>query len=179
MDQSLRDVCRKLHRAGLGTLPSCEGHFHDDAYFRHLWEHLQREQDEIRSRGLVVADSETNQPFVFRNHDYRLPWASFPAFLSEISQTQSGGYLGVELHPIHRHVARELNRHPYAEAQAVVSLSLRRPGSWIAAAYVDAVSPEQVGRLWDDVSKYLLRIVRAPARHLAIDIAGAPIYRPD
>lgn len=178
IDEHLRDVCLMLHGAGLSTLPSCEGHFHDAKYFAGVWEHLQREQDAIRVEGLPVRDSEAEIDVLFRSDAYQLPWASFADFYSDLTATQPGGYLGIGLGPDFRHVARELNRYPYRETGASITLERPRPGFWIAAAYVDPQSPEDVQRLWRNVTSHLKRLTHMPVRRLAADVAGMPIYRP-
>ena len=78
------------------------------------------------------------------------------------------GYLGVELRGQHRHIARELNRYPYHEEGAAIALERPRPGFWIAAVYVDPVTPEDGVHQWEHVSMYLRHLLRMPARRLAL-----------
>lgn len=168
IDPSLREPCLMLHKAGLGTLPSCEGHFHERRYFQEVWETLCREEAAIRKGGLLVEDSESNEQVLFQNADYALPWRNFAEFHDDLTRTQPGGYLGVELQGQHRHIARELNRYRYQEAEASIALERPRPGFWIAAAYVDPATPESGQKAWRRVATYFRHLLHMPMRRLAI-----------
>ena len=110
--------------------------------------------------------------FCFGIPNIELPWRSFDEFHDDLTRTQPGGYLGVELRGEHRHIARELNRYPYHEDGAAIILERPRPGFWIAAVYVDPTTPEQGAHQWAAVSKYFHHLLRLSARRLALYGAG-------
>ncbi len=95
IDPALRPICRQLHAQGIGTTPSCEGHFHGHDYFRERWEELLLERDSILGDGLPVVDSESGESFLFRQPDHRIPWRTFNHFYRESMRHQATGYLGI------------------------------------------------------------------------------------
>jgi hypothetical protein len=99
VDPDLRDLCRLLNERGLHTTPSCQGHFYLRDRFERIWGELRREQVAIASDGLVVKDSETDQPYLFRRADYCLPWADFDTYYAQAAEHQGTGYLGILLPP--------------------------------------------------------------------------------
>ncbi|HEX7009365.1 MAG TPA: hypothetical protein VF184_05255 [Phycisphaeraceae bacterium] len=99
IDPDLRPLCRLLHRLGLATTPSCQGHFYPKSYFQRIWAILEREGEWIRTDGLVVRDSETGLLQVFHDEHYQLPWPDAEAFCREAMAQQSRGYLGILVPP--------------------------------------------------------------------------------
>jgi len=168
IDEHLREPCLMLHKAGFATLPSCEGHFHGRSYFAEVWQTLQWENEQIRGSGLVLHNSETNELVRFADSAYELPWPNFAGFLEELTRTQVGGYLGVELRREHRHIARELSRSPYQENAATIGLERPAEGVWIAAVYVDPLNPEHGASTWKKAGGYLRRLVHLPERHMVV-----------
>ena len=113
IDPQLRAVCRLLHRHGIHTTPSCQGHFHERAHFKQIWDSLQRDEELIRAEGLEVRDSTDGRPFLFRASTYELPWEQFDSFYDQAAAEQTRGYLGVLL-PRHRHdIVCELHNRPF------------------------------------------------------------------
>ena len=94
VDPQLRELCRCLLAAGLHTTPSCQGHFHPRRRFERVWDELLREAELIRSGGLVVRDSESDQAFSFCEPDYRLAWPDFTSFHEQAGRQQTHGYIG-------------------------------------------------------------------------------------
>lgn len=113
VDPALREVCRLLNDAGLRTTPSCQGHSYPRLRFEQIWAELTREAPAIRGDGLIVRDCENDEPYLFREADWEVPWRSFAAFYDEAAAHQTEGYLGIIVAPGMRHLAGELRRHPY------------------------------------------------------------------
>jgi len=99
VDPDLRPVCHLLNTAGLQTTPSCQGHFFERSRFETIWAVLSREQDLIRTGGLIVKDSETDREALFQDPQYQLPWNDFDAFYAQAGEHQGTGYLGILVPP--------------------------------------------------------------------------------
>ncbi|MFP4224134.1 MAG: hypothetical protein ACOCTI_04335 [Phycisphaeraceae bacterium] len=97
IDRDLRPLCRLIHRAGLETTPSCQGHFYPRMHFQRLWQDLRRDQELIRREGLRVRDVATDRVWIFQDPDYLLPWAEDGSFWRDASRQQGVGYLGILL----------------------------------------------------------------------------------
>jgi hypothetical protein len=97
VDPQLRELCRCLLSAGLRTSPSCQGHFHSRERFRRVWDELSHEEELIRSSGLLVRDSESEEPFAFSEPEYRLAWPDFASFFEQASRQQQHGYIGIAI----------------------------------------------------------------------------------
>lgn len=118
VDPELREVCRLLNEAGARTTPSCQGHSYPRGHFERIWEELRREEPLIRGQGLAVKDSENDEPYLYRQSDYEIPWRSFGDFYREAAAHQNTGYLGI-LVPVDRaDVARALEAGGYRVAAA-------------------------------------------------------------
>jgi hypothetical protein len=107
VDDQLRELCITLQAAGLYTTPSCQGHFYPRERFEQIWDELIRDQATIRGDGLIVKDSETDHPHLFRDAGYALPWPDFAAFYQQINAHQNEGYIGIAVPP-ERHALIEL-----------------------------------------------------------------------
>jgi hypothetical protein len=99
VDPELREVCQLLNHAGIRTTPSCQGHSHPRQRFEEIWKVLKRDEHGIRDAGVVVKDCENDQPYLFRDIHYVLPWPSVDAFYNEAAAHQNVGYLGVIIPP--------------------------------------------------------------------------------
>jgi hypothetical protein len=95
VDPDLRPICQFLHRKGLVTTPSCQGHFHSAAHLRHVYAELRAQEHAIRNGGQLVRDSENQSPALFRNPHYQLPWPTFEAFRDQVAPSQQHGTLGI------------------------------------------------------------------------------------
>src|SRR5262249_48727263 len=85
-----RLLCRLINEAGPGfrTTPSCEGHFYGREHFERIWLDLKQQEVAIRGGGLRVRDSETDEPFNFRDGAYSLPWSEADTFCAEAGASQ-------------------------------------------------------------------------------------------
>ncbi|GMU23372.1 MAG: hypothetical protein AMXMBFR13_34500 [Phycisphaerae bacterium] len=157
VDPDLRELVHLLLDAGLQTTPSCQGHFYPRERFERIWDHLQREQAMIRSEGCEVRDSETDQPFLFLDFAYRLPWNKFDDFYREAAAHQSRGYLGV-LAPADSCALARFIAQPYASSRARIepdeelSELIQRPMFHIE---VDPHTPEERSREWAAITAYV------------------------
>lgn len=97
VDPDLREICRMLHRHGLATTPSCQGHFFPRSHFLEIWSVLLRESRTIRGGGLLVRDVVEPGPQLFRDEQYALPWQRANQFVDEVLPQQSTGYLGIAI----------------------------------------------------------------------------------
>jgi hypothetical protein len=158
VDPRLRELCRCLLAAGLHTTPSCQGHFHPRQRFERVWDELQREADLIRSGGLVVRDSETDQAYSFSQPDYRLAWRDFTSFHEQAGRQQTHGYIGFAIPKDRPDLAarfRDPNRlsegariEPDAELEAI----FKRP---FVSIYVRSGSREERDATWTLVTAHV------------------------
>ena len=109
VDPELRGLCKVLHEADLHTTPSCQGHFYAQERFERIWEELRREADAIRNDGLLVRDSETQEPYRFADGDYHLPWTRFDHFHGQANAHQGIGYIGILVRPDQAAIERRLS----------------------------------------------------------------------
>lgn len=162
VDPLLRDICRYLHRRGLGTTPSCEGHFHGKRYFEEVWNELQQEAQAITRTGLVVKEAESGRSYLFRDAHYRLPWHDFEQFFGESIAHQGWGYLGILIprqqgarHARLRAGISELDTAQCAfEAEATSP-----PDAWLLHILIQPRDPADAARRWRDVTRWLAQVV--------------------
>ncbi len=155
VDPDLRELCGLLNAQGLHTTPSCQGHFYLRDRFERIWEELRREAAAITAEGLVVKDSETQTPFLFRRGDYALPWNDFEAFHAQANEHQGTGYLGILLPPERQSVQARLCEavgesrtfHMEADSQAGARL-----GGMLLHIFVKAPDPEVRRAAWAEVT---------------------------
>jgi hypothetical protein len=163
VDPRLRELCRCLLEAGLQTTPSCQGHFHSRQRFATVWDELQREADLIRSGGLVVKDSETDEAFAFREPGYRLAWRDFESFREQASRQQEHGYLGIAIpNDQPELVARFREQHVAAEGvriepDAELAVIFGQP---FVSVRVEACSREQRDAAWAAVTAHVKKLLR-------------------
>lgn len=162
VDPELRDLCRGLHRAGLHTTPSCQGHFYGRDRFLLIWDELVRERQKIRAGGLIVEDSETQQEYRFEDRQFALPWDSFEEFHEEASAQQSVGYIGILVPPERLELLDSLERLPGRSREMTVEFDDEiggRLGASLLAIRVRPVSPEARSRIWQRITRDLLGAV--------------------
>jgi len=164
IDPQLRGICRLLHRHGVHTTPSCEGHFHGHDHFDAIWRALEREEHLIREPGVLVRDSESGREFIFRACTYELPWPSFDAFYSQAAVQQTEGYLGIILPRHHHAMVCELHNHQLRQERAWIRFDGQLScllGASVFAVTVQPRDPAERDRLWLRVGEYLRDIVNA------------------
>jgi len=149
VDPMLRDVCQFLNESGIQTTPSCEGHSYPKERFERIWAELTKEEPSIRAAGLVVKDCENDEPFLFRNAAYRMPWPSFEDFYQAAAAHQNLGYLGIVLDDRRRDLATRL-------CDQVQSLeNVRVENDWnqklqalVVGIHVNAIDPDVRAGIW-------------------------------
>ena len=128
VDPALRELCRMLHRQGIHTTASCEGHDHDQKYFEQRWEGLCAEAEKIKRGELVVIESQTGSKYRFSDPGYQLPWDNLQGFLDDSLGHQSNGYIGIvlpaELNALGRSLRKEMARQ--GDAQVLPDRRLSR-----------------------------------------------------
>lgn len=168
IDPQLRGLCRLLHRYGIHTTPSCQGHFYGRDYFERIWDALVRERDLIQTTGLKVRESSEGREFLFRACTYELPWPNFNEFYSLASTTQTQGYLGILLPREQHALVCELHNHPFHTERAAIhfdgDLSCLLGGS-VFGVTVQPRDPAERDRLWQSVVEYLHAILSRVHAH--------------
>ncbi len=134
VDPDLRELCKALVERGLRTAPSCQGHFHDRAYFEQRWDELRHEADAITRDGLVVLDAQSSRRHLFRDRHYSVAWGTFEAFFRQSLRHQSTGYLGVFVPRHELSVYRRLRR--LATRQSIAAFTFDRRAERIARAHL-------------------------------------------
>ena len=168
VDPDLLELCRLLHREGIHTTPSCQGHFHSRSHFEEVWEELRREQRLIQTVGLPVTDSESGREFLFRASKFELPWATFDEFHQQASSRQREGFLGILL-PRDRHaLVSKLHRHPFRSRRAFIAfdggLSCLLGGSLFYATVL-ANDPEECSRSWRAITEHVKSLLDCESSH--------------
>ncbi len=173
IDDDIRDLCRHLHNHGIGTTPSCSGHFHAKAHFLEIWAELQHEADQIRTTGLVVEDCQTRQQLLFRNPSHKLPWGSFHEFRQDVRANQSGGYLGVIFRNDIDGIREQFSHDNLFERNA--AYEAREPdaqGNWLLHIMVDASTPDALTLQWNLVDRHLRQLLHTAHRPAVVPLPG-------
>jgi|SRR5579884_612880 len=173
VDPDLRELCRLLNDHGIQTTPSCQGHSYPRERFERIWDQLNREEGAIRGQGLEVKDSENQQPFLFRNPDYDLPWSSFEEFYDQATAHQNIGYLGLLIPPGRDEFIRRLEREKYQSVSTSIGRDDdlgRRLRHVVFEIVVEALDPQARSIEWVNVTEYLRGQLR---REAAEPIASA------
>lgn len=74
LDSPLRESVEILHRKGIPTTPSCSGHFNPDSFYNKIYRDLCSDEEKIRDEGIRLKDPETNNSYIYKNPNYRIPW---------------------------------------------------------------------------------------------------------
>ena len=165
VDPQLRELCRCLLAAGLHTTPSCQGHFHPRQRFERVWDELLREADLIRSSGLIVKDSETDQAFSFCKPDYRLAWQDFASFHEQAGRQQTHGYIGFGIPNDRPELAARfrdpgvLSEGARLEPDAELAGIFKRP---FVSIFVKSRSREERDASWAVVTAHVKALLRDP-----------------
>ncbi len=162
IDPLLREACYSLHRAGIDTTPSCQGHFYPLGYFKEVWGRLQGERQQIQHQGLPVRDCETGRVYLFREAEFRLPWDSFGDFYQAVASRQNEGYLGIQFPAAHRKLAERLVADAYrTNTGRIVAGSGEDAGDCFSFSLVTAPpDPQQAERDWSHMTAYLRGLLR-------------------
>jgi len=96
VDEPLKDLVQFLHNYGIKTTPSCAGHHFSEKNFEIIYNHLEQDKYEIRTRGLKLTDIETGKIYLFKNVNYVLPWERND-FLEQAKTYQQKGIIGIRL----------------------------------------------------------------------------------
>jgi hypothetical protein len=155
VDPELRDLCKLLYDHGLHTTPSCQGHLYPRERFEKVWRVLTREADEIRGRGLVLKDSETDRPYLFRDPGYSLAWRSFDEFYAEAGEHQGTGYLGILLPCDCEEVAERLRRLERDGPRVRMFFDEKNGallGGWLFSILVRPRTDEERHELWRELT---------------------------
>lgn len=159
IDPELRELCGALHAAGLGTTPSCQGHFYAEDYYLSVYNQLLCERDAIVADGLIVRESQGRLPLLFRNPGYALPWVDFPHFLYQVTARQTAGYLGIVV-PLGRpELFARLRALRRRRAQLTIRADQRvgrRLGARLLTIQTRPTDPFQRERLWREVTDGVL-----------------------
>lgn len=164
VDPALKTLCQLAHRFGIGTTPSCQGHFYEPHHFQKVWQELKRQAMSIRGTGLLVRDSETGTSYCFEMPDYILPWSTCAAFVDTASVYQTHGYIGLIIPPDRGEIADQLARDRFRTETARIELD-RRFG-WLCpqqlfSVHVEPRTPAQRDTAWEEVTTYLHRLLKS------------------
>lgn len=167
IDPHLCEICHHLHRDGVATTPSCQGHSHPRPYFRRVWDELRRQESIIQTTGLEIADSQSGWHYVFADPGYRLPWDNFQSFCHQVDSRQHEGYLGILIPRHGRRLARRLNDDQYATPIASIAFDAplsHRLGGFLLAATVTTRDPDHRQSQWRHITAYVTGLLQAYAR---------------
>lgn len=157
VDVALRPLCKLVLEAGLCTTPSCQGHFFGREHYADVWPRITREQDAVRSAGLLVRDCEDEKQYRWRDPKFALPWQTFDAFHDDVSRVQSRGFIGIAVPPEQRRLIATLQENPYADGSGRVAADDELTaviGQPIFCATVDAQTPLERDLAWRAITAY-------------------------
>jgi hypothetical protein len=180
VDPELREVCRLLHEAGVGTTPSCQGHSYPRERFERIWEELKREEGPIRGEGLVVKDSESQKEYLFRDAAYRLPWGSFEEFYEAAGTHQNLGYLGVivpeEMPALAERLAEDGYRTDVTRVEEEPEVG-RLLGGRLFGIHVNADDPHFRSAEWRALTEYVGRTLERSVARAAVPVRETSLFR--
>jgi hypothetical protein len=164
VDPKLREVCRLLSRAGLGTTPSCQGHSYPRERFEQIWTELNREARAIHGDGLVVRDCESDAPYLFRQPDWHVPWSSFDTFYREAAAHQNEGYLGIIVPQNQPALEERFQREPYRTRWSILALERCPPAAVPGSLFglrVNAIDESVRDREWEGFTHYIRALLES------------------
>jgi hypothetical protein len=177
VDPELRELCRLVNDAGILTTPSCQGHSYPRERFERIWDELKREEEPIRTDGLEVKDSENQQPFLFRNPDYRLPWRSFREFYDQAAAHQNVGYLGLLIPHERASFICLLETEKYQSVSAAIARDNElsdRLHNVVFNISVDAVDPQARTIEWVNLTEYVRGLLQREGAAAECSSAAVP-----
>jgi hypothetical protein len=127
LDPDLRELVLRLHREGVRTLPSCQGHF---GWCPRRVQQAARDlaaQEPLLRRGLLMRDVETGVVYRARDAAWRAP--SERTLLDGVRRWEGVGYLGVICPDDARWTCPHLRRMEHAVIQPVG----RQINIWVTA----------------------------------------------
>jgi hypothetical protein len=95
LDDNLKNIFELVASKNYKTLPSCEGHFHDDKEIKEKYHSILSDLIKIKNNDFAVKDIETSKKYKYNNPQYVLPWNSFQDFNNDICNHMSRGYFGI------------------------------------------------------------------------------------
>jgi hypothetical protein len=95
VDEPLRELVEFCQELGIRTTPSCAGHYKSKQDFEKIYESLEKDQDDIKNRGLSFTDIETGRTYSFRDENYSVPWDK-ETFVNRMSEYQKNGIIGIK-----------------------------------------------------------------------------------
>ena len=155
VDPLLRPLVRLLRRAGLPTLPSCQGHYTDPVKLRRSYRALQRDAAWISGHGLTVRCSETGARTVLRSPGWRLP--PFRVWASSVLAGNGHGRIGIV---VPRRIARRWASGIGASSEAVDVLLRSAQGSVVLDVRVQTTTPANQRAAWRAVTSAVRRLLR-------------------
>jgi hypothetical protein len=93
IDENLLPIVKKLHKNNIPTTPSCSGHFEDKEYYSDVFYLLDKFQNDVKEKHIILKDDETNKKYKYKNPKFELPWKK-EEFLKKINDYQKKGVLG-------------------------------------------------------------------------------------
>lgn len=162
VDPDLRSLCRLLHKSGLHTTPSCQGHFHNRNRFRRAWQIMSKELKKIVKGGLVVMNSETEQQLIFHDPTYHLPWRNFSSFYEQAAMQQNIGYLGILIPPERKEVIGALQEESRREAlfsSEFDQTGRRLWGNLLFDVYVRTPDAQTQSQIWNEITHRIRKIL--------------------
>lgn len=96
VDEPLKELVKHLHERNIRTTPSCSGHHISERDLSRFYTELEGDQEMICGEGLYLKDVESDEVYLFREPDYRLPWTR-QQFLDKLESYQPRGVLGMRL----------------------------------------------------------------------------------
>lgn len=155
VDRALRPLVGLLRRAGLPTLPSCEGHHPDPRKLRAAYRALQRDAAWISGHGLTVRCSETGALTVLRVPGWQLP--PFPAWAAPVLAASGHGRIGIVVPPSW---ARRWAAAIEASTPAATVLLRPAQGAIVLDARVRTATPASQRAAWRAVTSAVRRLLR-------------------
>jgi hypothetical protein len=162
VDPELREVCHLLNDAGVRTTPSCQGHSYPRERFEKIWNELKSEEQQIRTTGLLVKDSENDQPYLFQEPQYIAPWTEFETFYSEARSHQNIGYLGIIVPAGSEMMARLLESIDISGSQCAISRDEELGeilGGILISVRVNAIDAQSRSGIWQQFTDQVRDVI--------------------
>lgn len=93
VDAPLRELVEWCRSKGIGTLPSCAGHFPTERGLRRVYLGLRKDAVWVQSYGLTLRCSESGTLQVYRNPEWKVP--DYETWAAPIRRDAGNGRIGV------------------------------------------------------------------------------------
>ncbi len=157
-DDNLKGVCYFLHRFGVKTAASCEGHFYKKDFFEQMWKDLVKEKKVIKTKGLRMVEQEMNQSMIYYDKSFELPWKSFYHFYNQARQYVKKGYLGILIPRQQKWLYKRLKEDAYKTQKASITyegITAREKKYYLFHVEVRGSDEHMQGAEWEKVAAYL------------------------